>query len=63
MVGKIMCRDLFAIRDDTSIANMLKTVFGIFSILLYFPIQTVILKPKLVLLFYKHAYATTKYLR
>ena len=51
----------FAIGYVTSIENML-TVFGIFYILLYFSIQMVTLKPKLVLLFHKHAYATTNYL-
>ena len=44
----------------TSIANM----FSTFSLSCYiFGLETVILKPKLVLLFYQHAYATTKYLR
>ena len=52
--------NLFAIRDITSISNILP-LFDSFIISLYFPryIQTVILKPKLVLLFYRHANATT----
>ena len=37
------------------------TVFGIFFIFYIFHIQRVALKSELVLLFYKHAYVTTKY--
>ena len=39
------------------------TVFAVFSICYIFGIQTVALKPKLVLLFYIHAYATSKNLK
>ena len=39
------------------------TVFGNFLFCFIFGFQTVIVKPKLVLLVFKHAYATTKYLR
>ena len=53
--------DLLAIRDVTSIANNIMITVSLFSLFWYiFRIQTVILKPKLVLLIYKYAYAKTK---
>ena len=56
------CCNLLAIRDVTSIANML-TVFAIFCILLYFSHSNSNFEAYLVLLYYIHAYATTNYLR
>ena len=49
---------------DRTLAGVRFNGFWHFLTLLYiFQFQTEILKLKLVLLFYKHAYATTKYLR